>query len=62
MYPISRLNTVLKQAWQRKYYQQHWLMSLNEALALLASQQYHTIPIIRKNDISKNLGHFDRVR
>ncbi len=54
MYPISRLNTVLKQAWQRKYYQQHWLMSLNEALALLTSQQYHTIPIIRKNDISKN--------
>ncbi|HHI94420.1 MAG TPA: phenylacetate--CoA ligase family protein [Gammaproteobacteria bacterium] len=54
MYPTSRLNTVLTQAWEREYYQQHWLMNLNEALSLLNSQQYHAIPIIRKRDISNN--------
>ncbi|NOX91904.1 MAG: phenylacetate--CoA ligase [Gammaproteobacteria bacterium] len=54
MYPTSRLNTVLEQAWKRKYYQQHWVMNLNEALSLLDARQYHALPVIRKRDISDN--------
>ncbi|WP_375322226.1 phenylacetate--CoA ligase family protein [Aliivibrio logei] len=52
---IDILEEAIKEAWKRKFYQEHWgYKSLDDVINIVRSHKYHTLPVTRKHDLRDN--------